>query len=226
MKPAAFLEAHIEQGNVLEQADKTVGVVTGMQGKRTFLVQVEGEENHAGTSPRSVRRDALVAAVNIVQALQSAMWDKEDVVRFTIGMFTVSPNAPSVVPASVSFSIDLRHPDGTTLGKLGDSVPDICRANRGPCEVSANELLHDPPLGFPATMRATIRSIAAALDEPCIDVPSLAWHDAKSQEGAAPTFRNFHDQWRTHTVHQTSPPLSPAPSRWRNHHIDSTPQRA
>ena len=82
-----------------------------MQGKRTFRVEVTGEENHAGTSPRSVRRDALVSAVDIVRALQAAIWDREDIVRFTIGMFTVSPNVPSVVPARVVFSIDLRHPD-------------------------------------------------------------------------------------------------------------------
>jgi N-carbamoyl-L-amino-acid hydrolase len=78
-----------------------------MQGKRTFRVQVDGAENHAGTSPRGARRDALVSAVDIVRALQNAIWDREDAVRFTIGMFTVSPNAPSVVPGRVVFSIDL-----------------------------------------------------------------------------------------------------------------------
>jgi|SRR5579872_2560829 len=187
MKTAAFLEAHIEQGIVLEQENKSIGIVSGIQGKRTFRVEVHGEESHAGTSPRSIRRDAFVAALNIVQALQNAMWDEADVVRFTIGMFTVSPNAPSVVPARVTFSIDLRHPDARTLADLGDAIVDICHVNRGPCEVSVKELLHDPPLEFPATMRATIRSVAVALGVPWSDMPSLAGHDAKHLHYICPT---------------------------------------
>ena len=121
---------HIEQGTIVESAGKTIGVVTGMQGKRTFRVQVDGEENHAGTSARSIRRDALVSAVDIVSALQDAMWDADDIVRFTIGMFTVTPNAPSVVPGRVIFSLDLRHPDAATLRKLGDAIPEICAKSR------------------------------------------------------------------------------------------------
>jgi N-carbamoyl-L-amino-acid hydrolase len=136
-KPAAFLEAHIEQGPVLELEKKTIGVVTGMQGKRTFRVQVDGEENHAGTSPRHARRDALVSAVDIVRALQEAIWDRADAVRFTIGMFTVSPNAPSVVPGRVVFSIDLRHPEAKTLQRIGDTIPTTCRQAAGRCKVTA-----------------------------------------------------------------------------------------
>lgn len=92
-KPSIFIEAHIEQGPILE-LKKTMGVVSRIQGKRAFRVEVAGEENHAGTSPRSVHRDALVASLSIVQALQNALWDKDDILRFTIGMFTASPNYP------------------------------------------------------------------------------------------------------------------------------------
>ena len=59
---AGYLEGHIEQGPILEQEGKTIGIVTGMQGKRTMRVEIEGEEAHAGTTPRSHRRDALVSA--------------------------------------------------------------------------------------------------------------------------------------------------------------------
>ncbi|MCZ7659485.1 MAG: hydantoinase/carbamoylase family amidase [Xanthobacteraceae bacterium] len=129
---AAFLEAHIEQGPVLELEGKTVGVVTGIQGKRTFRVTVTGEENHAGTAPRSVRRDALLAAAAMIGALDAAMRDAEDVTRFTVGRLEVTPNAPSVVPAKAVFSIDLRHPDAGTLQRLGDRIAEICRAQAGP----------------------------------------------------------------------------------------------
>jgi N-carbamoyl-L-amino-acid hydrolase len=179
MRPAAFLEAHIEQGPVLELERKTIGVVTGMQGKRTFRVEVTGEENHAGTSPRSVRRDALVSAVDIVRALQAAIWDREDTVRFTVGMFTVSPNAPSVVPARVVFSIDLRHPEAQNLRRLGDLIPSVCRDCAGRCETKVQELLHEPPLEFPLPIREKMRSISSALGIPWMEIPSGAGHDAR-----------------------------------------------
>ncbi len=190
-RPAAFLEMHIEQGTIVETADKTIGVVTGMQGKRTYRVQVDGEENHAGTSARSVRRDALVAAVNIVRALQDAMWDADEIVRFTIGMFTVTPNAPSVVPGRVIFSLDLRHPDAATLRKLGDAIPEICAKARGRCEVSVKELLHDPPLEFPIPIRDTIRSAATTLGVPWMDILSFAGHDSRYLHYICPTAMIF-----------------------------------
>jgi N-carbamoyl-L-amino-acid hydrolase len=176
---AAFLEAHIEQGPILEREGKVIGVVSGIQGKRTFRVEVKGEENHAGTSPRSARRDALVASVDIVQALQAAMWDREDIVRFTIGMFNVSPNVPSVVPARVVFSLDLRHPDAAVLRTLGDIIPDICKKAAGRCKVAVTALLHDPPLAFPAAIRERISTIATALAIPHMEIASGAGHDAR-----------------------------------------------
>lgn len=187
LKPAAFLEAHIEQGPVLENNNKSVGVVTGIQGKRTFRVDVDGEENHAGTSPRSARRDALVSAVDIVRALQDAMWDRDDVVRFTIGMFNVTPDAPSVVPAHVAFSIDLRHPDAQILRKLGDTIPEVCQTARGRCDLAIRELLNDPPLEFPRAIRRTIQAAAGALGVSWMEIASGAGHDARYLHYLCPT---------------------------------------
>ena len=123
---AGYLEAHIEQGIRLQEEGCAVGVVTGIQGKRTFRVEIIGEESHAGTTPRSVRRDALTSAVAVVDALQKAMWDEADAVRFTIGMFEVTPNAPSVVPGRVVFSIDLRHGEEDVVESLGNIIPKVC----------------------------------------------------------------------------------------------------
>ena len=190
-KPHAFLEAHIEQGPILELEGKIIGVVSGIQGKRTFRLEVVGEENHAGTSPRAVRRDALVAAVNIVQALQNALWDKDDIVRFTVGMFTVSPNAPSVVAARVTFSIDLRHPDATTLIRLGDRVAPLCQEHRLRCEVNVRELLHDPPLEFPRRIRDKLTQISNALGISNMEIASGAGHDARYLHYICPTAMIF-----------------------------------
>jgi beta-ureidopropionase / N-carbamoyl-L-amino-acid hydrolase len=182
-----FIEAHIEQGTVLEQQRTTIGIVTGIQGKCTFRVEVNGEESHAGTSPRRARRDALVSALAIVQALQDAIWDDADEVRFTIGMFTVTPNAPSVVPGRVVFSIDLRHNDAETVRRLGALVPTVCQEARGRCDVVVTRLLHDAPLQFPAQTRARIRDAAERLELSHMELPSPAGHDARYLHYVCPT---------------------------------------
>jgi N-carbamoyl-L-amino-acid hydrolase len=176
---AAYVEAHIEQGPVLEREGYSVGVVTGIQGKRTFRVTVHGEEAHAGTSLRRDRKDALLAATATIQALATAMHDAEDVVKFTVGRLTVRPNAPSVVAAEVVFSIDLRHPDSATLRSLGDRVPAICEAHAGRCRVEVIELVTAMSLEFPEDVRAAIRGSATALGIRTMDLLSAAGHDAR-----------------------------------------------
>lgn len=186
-KAAGFIEVHIEQGTTLQNDRLTIGVVTGIQGKQTFRVEVEGEESHAGTSARADRRDALVSAVSIVEALQKAMWDPDDTVRFTIGMFNVTPNAPSVVPGRVDFSIDLRHGDAETVGRLGDAIPGICEAARGRCKVHVRKLLYDAPLEFPASVRTLIGNTARRLNLLHRELPSPAGHDARYLHYVCPT---------------------------------------
>jgi beta-ureidopropionase / N-carbamoyl-L-amino-acid hydrolase len=186
-KAAGFLEVHIEQGPTLEREQLTIGVVTGIQGKRTFRVEVVGEESHAGTSARAHRKDALVSAVAIIDALQKAMWDLQDTVRFTIGMITVTPNAPSVVPGRVVFSIDLRHGEDETVRRLGDAIPAVCAGARGACDVQVRELLYDVPLEFPVTMRALISDTARRLKLPHRDLPSPAGHDSRYLHYVCPT---------------------------------------
>jgi beta-ureidopropionase / N-carbamoyl-L-amino-acid hydrolase len=184
---AAYVEAHIEQGPVLEKEGFSVGVVTGIQGKRTWRVTVTGEEAHAGTSQRRDRKDALLASTAIIQALAGALHDKDDVVKFTVGRLEISPNAPSVVAGRAVFSIDLRHPDEATLRSLGDRVPEICRPHAAPCTVEAVELVSAMPLEFPASMRDEIRAAASRLGLRSMDLPSAAGHDARYLHGICPS---------------------------------------
>lgn len=184
---AGFLEAHIEQGVLLEQHGLPVGVVTGIQGKKTFRVEVTGEESHAGTSQRRQRRDALVSAVDIIRALEDAIWDEEDTVRFTIGRLVVKPNAPSVVPSSVVFAIDLRHYEAEVVETLGARIPEICEAARGKCDVVARQLLHDDPVLFPEPVRQRLRAAADRAGRPHTDLLSPAGHDARYLSGVCPT---------------------------------------
>ena len=182
----AYVETHIEQGPLLERDGYTVGVVTGIQGKRTFAVTVTGEEAHAGTAPRRERKDALVAAVAMIQAMNAAFADADDLVKFTVGRFDIKPNAPSVVPALARFSLDLRHPDSAVLRTLGDQVAGLCAAHRGPCAVNVVELSTAMSLAFPERMRECIRRHARLLQIPTIDILSSAGHDARYLHGICP----------------------------------------
>jgi beta-ureidopropionase / N-carbamoyl-L-amino-acid hydrolase len=184
---AAYVEAHIEQGPVLERAGRTIGIVTGIQGKQTFRIVVRGEEAHAGTTPRRDRKDALLAAVDIIRALSDEAWDDEDLFKFTVGRLVVEPNAPSVVPATATFSVDIRHPDSKMLMRLGERVSALCREHAGACEVEVTRLINAPSLAFPVEMQRSIADAAARLRLSAMSLPSAAGHDARYLHAICPT---------------------------------------
>ncbi len=181
----AFLEAHIEQGPVLEETGIPVGVVTGIQGSRRFRVEVIGDEGHAGTLPMPERKDALFGALDMIGAMRRAFAPDEP--KFTVGLFELSPNVPSVVPARVFFSIDIRHPDWPTLRRLGDEVPRLCDEKRGPCSVNVTEIATSESLEFPAEIRSCIAESAEGLGIPSAQILSLAGHDARQLHYHCPT---------------------------------------
>jgi len=185
---AAFVEAHIEQGPILEEKGLTIGVVTGIQGARRFRVEVEGADAHAGTTPRARRRDALSAAVAMVAALEKVFHDDpSDTVRFTVGRFVVTPNAPAVVPGHVAFTIDFRHPDEAVLIALGDQVEPICRANARNCAVTVTQTSRGKPITFLDPVPAAVGKAAAGLGLGHMRINSGAGHDAGPMQQAAPS---------------------------------------
>ena len=184
---AAFVELHIEQGPLLEASGNLIGVVTGIQGTRRFEVVVEGEDAHAGTTPRARRKDAFSAAVAIVGGLEALMHDPEDIVRFTVGRFTVSPNAPSVVPGRVVFSIDFRHPQLAVLDSLGDRVEGVCQAHARGCVVTVKPVVRTSPIAFEGLVPETILGVAESLGLPHMHIFSGASHDAQHLFKICPT---------------------------------------
>lgn len=187
----AFIEAHIEQGPLLEEAGLPVGVVTGMQGSRRFRVTVTGEESHAGTEPLLKRRDAFMSAVDIVSALRAAFHDPDDIVKFTIGRFEIAPNAPSVVASRAYFSIDLRHPEWEVLSRLGDLISSIVDANRGRCAAESVEIATAQSINFPPDLTGLIEDVAGLLQIPSMRLYSAAGHDARQLHYHCPTAMIF-----------------------------------
>lgn len=185
----SFLEIHIEQGPLLEANDCPVGIVTGVQGLRWFTVDVSGQAGHAGTTPESHRRDALVAAMDILAALRERMFDgadREDV-RFTAGRFQVAPGAPNTIPGHVRFTIDLRHPDAERLAELGDAIAEIAERHANGCEISVQGAPGSPPIRFDEGIIRLLDDAARAERIEPMHLMSGATHDAKWLSTVAPT---------------------------------------
>lgn len=175
----AYLELHIEQGPLLEAAACTIGVVVGIQGKKTFQVVVEGAEGHAGTLAQRERRDALAAFARIAGALHAEIGAIDTDIKFTIGRVAVVPNAPSVVPSRVSFSIDLRHPENAVLDAAGARIAALCRQHATPCTVTVTPLVDAPSNAFDPRLRASIAEAARDQGHPAMAILSAAGHDAR-----------------------------------------------
>ena len=184
---AAFVEAHIEQGPELEAAGETIGVVTGMQGTRKFVIEVSGDEAHAGTTPRKHRRDAFVEAIAVVNALHELFHDEADTVRFTIGQFDVYPGALAVVPGRVNFGIDFRHPEQETLDRLGDQVGPLCQQVVERCSVTVDEPSRATPLHFAGIVPEAIERATKRRGYPYRHIYSGAGHDARHMAGVCPS---------------------------------------
>jgi N-carbamoyl-L-amino-acid hydrolase len=182
---AAYVEPHIEQAAVLEKAGVPVGIVTGIQGTRRYRVRVTGEAAHAGTALRADRRDALMATVRMIQAMDEAAMQPADTL-LTVGLFQVTPNAPSVVPAEVLFSIDLRHPDNAVVDRIDGDIQRIVETHKGACVVELKQIQHSPSLNFSSTVRNAITAAAAARGISVMDVYSAAGHDARQLHYVCP----------------------------------------
>lgn len=182
-----YVEVHIEQGPRLEDAHKTIGVVTGIQGSRRFIVTVLGEEAHAGTTPRAARKDAFVSAVAIAGAMQIATRDAEDTLRFTIGRVEVYPGSPNTVPGRVTFTIDMRHPEIAALDLYEAKLRAAVSQHAAPCTATIERVTDVAPTVFHKAVIDLVRDAARRLALPNMDMPSGAGHDAMHIARLCPT---------------------------------------
>lgn len=183
----AYIEAHIEQGPILEARQIDIGAVTGIQGTRWFEVEVNGRSAHAGTTPMSRRADAMAAALDIMADLRRLAIDPDDRLRFTIGRVNVVPNSPNTIPEQVRFTIDMRHPELRVLEDRTREIAARCTGTVGGCTVSVRDLLTQPPCDFPETIVARVENAANALPVSCMRMPSGAFHDALFVARTCPT---------------------------------------
>lgn len=178
---SGFVEAHIEQATLLEEAGNTIGVVTDIQGNRRFEIEVLGEAAHSGTTPRSRRKDAFIAATDITTALRQMFTDNDpdDIARFTIGIFNVHPGAKSIVPGRVEFFIDFRHPSAEALKTLGDQISTIAAAHKGLCQATVKEVSSAAPEPFAEEIIGRVSAAANRHGFKSQRMISCAGHDAR-----------------------------------------------
>lgn len=186
-KPHAYIEAHIEQGPLLESENVAIGVVTGIQGSRWFTVTLHGETAHAGTTPLKRRRDAVQYMVRALGALNALMDDPADVLRYTVGRIVVEPNTSNSVADRATFTIDLRHPDARMLRTRGDAIAETVRAAVRAADAEVTEVFSAAPVAFAPEVIGAVERAATTLNLTNRKLPSGAFHDAQFVVPVCPT---------------------------------------
>ena len=186
---AAYVEVHIEQGPVLEQAGEALGVVTAIAGQSRHTVTVVGEAGHAGTVPMALRHDALAAAAEITLALERlARRHVDDFMVGTVGRISVAPGASNVIPARAVFSVDLRsQTDAKRLDALASLRGEIeAIANRRGVTVRVERTHEMPATPCDPTLQAGFAAAVAGQGGEAILLSSGAGHDGQAVGALCP----------------------------------------
>jgi allantoate deiminase len=194
----AYIEAHIEQGPVLEQRDLPVGVVSAIAGQSRIRVEFHGRAGHAGTTPMSMRQDALCGAAEFVQAVERfAVLASGDGLVATVGQMSVEPGASNVIPGVVVLSLDARHARDArrvaVVRKLQAEARAIARRRRltlvwTPVQESA-AVRCDPALT--RLLSVSVARHLAPRGHQAISLPSGAGHDAVALSSICPVAMLF-----------------------------------
>lgn len=189
----AYFELHIEQGPILEREAKQIGIVTGAQGQVWYDAVASGQDSHAGTTPPSARKDALVCAARIIDLVDRMMRTYGDDGRGTVGQLLVSPNSRNVIPGEVRFSVEFRHPDGAEVDRLDGAFPGEAAAIARACGVNLTltTLFKIPPQPFDPACIELVRHGAARAGYSTREIVSGAGHDAVYVARHVPTAMIF-----------------------------------
>jgi N-carbamoyl-L-amino-acid hydrolase len=184
----AYVELHIEQSGHLEQSGVKIGVVDGIVAIDEYEVEIAGVANHAGTTPMTDRRNALLAAAGLIEAVQ------EEVTRVagrqvgTVGHIEVTPNVRNIVPGRVRCSIELRDLDPRKIAAIGESIRRRAQkiAAQTGTTIAITKVEGDAPALASPAIQKLIEQAAADLGLTTMHLPSGAGHDAAPISALAP----------------------------------------
>ncbi|MEG1039124.1 MAG: Zn-dependent hydrolase [Pseudomonas sp.] len=176
----AYFEAHIEQGPILEDNAKSIGVVSGGQAIRWLDVQVEGMAAHAGTTPMPLRKDALYGAAPMIQAIEQLASEFAPQGLTTVGELSISKSSRNTIPGRVQFTVDLRHHRDTAIADMEQQVTGrlhAIAAQRG-LKVSISRHWVSPATPFDSECVAAVQAAVDGLGYAQQSIVSGAGHDA------------------------------------------------
>lgn len=189
----ALLEAHIEQGPILEADNHQIGVVIGGQGQHWYDVTLKGQDSHAGSTPMPGRRDALVAAAAVISMVQELALDFAPQAVATVGEMSVMPNSRNTIPGEVYLTIDIRNPDERVLAEMDANIRSgvASIADKHGIEAELEEIWDKPPVRFDQDCIAAVSAATTALGYSNQRMVSGAGHDACQVCLVAPTSMIF-----------------------------------
>ena len=178
---ACFLELHVEQGGVLEAVDRDIGIVEGIVGQRRYRITIEGQANHAGTTPMPMRKDALTTAAQLILAVEDMARHYPGEPVATVGALKVWPNAINIVPGSVEMSLGMRDLSDTVidhmLAQFKRKIETVAVATRTKIRIKP-ELELQPILASEPVQAFAVES-CESLGLSYTHLPSRASHDAQ-----------------------------------------------
>jgi N-carbamoyl-L-amino-acid hydrolase len=185
---AGFLELHVEQGAVLEEEGFCIGVVEGIVGIRRWTATIHGSANHAGTTPMDRRKDAMLGAARLVEAVNRTVTSIPGSQVGTVGRIHASPGAPNVIPGEVELSIEVRALEMSRIQEVFDGIQEeaekIGVGNDTPISLDEFYLSEGAPSDL--RMSGWVEEGAAELGTTHMRMPSGAGHDAQSVAHFAP----------------------------------------
>jgi len=189
----AAIEAHIEQGPMLEGTDKIIGVVTGVQNMSRHEIIVTGQEVHAGPTPMSMRQDPMRALSIFLLQLYAVADKYGDDARMTFGVIHADPASNNTVPGRLKMTVDIRHPIKDIYDKMVAETYAIVEAA---CEhegapVTVREFFYAPGVEFNADVVAAVDEATKGLGLSHMKMVSGAGHDACNVAAVAPTAMIF-----------------------------------
>ncbi|HVG50619.1 MAG TPA: allantoate amidohydrolase [Xanthobacteraceae bacterium] len=185
---AAYVEVHIEQGPVLEAGNQPLGVVTAIAGQTYLTVEFSGEAGHAGTVPMRLRRDALVGASEMVLFAERVAREYRGEVVATVGRMTMTPNAANVIPANVTFTLDLRTTSDVTRAEVADRFRAEARgvAERRQLGLAITQTRDTPTTPCDIRLQDGLAEATATLGFKAPRLPSGAGHDGQAMSKLCP----------------------------------------
>ncbi|MGG5871207.1 Zn-dependent hydrolase [Pseudomonas peli] len=176
----AYFEAHIEQGPILEDQGKTIGVVLGALGQKWFDLNLKGVEAHAGPTPMHLRKDALVGAAAVVAAVNRVALEHQPHACGTVGCLQAYPGSRNVIPGEVRMTLDFRHLEPARLDSMIAEVRSVIEATCAKHGLSfeLTPTADFPPLYFDQDCVEAVRGAAVGLGLSHMDIVSGAGHDA------------------------------------------------